>query len=270
MEENTYSSMTAKEKLSNFWYYHKWHTVVALFLIFTLVICSVQMCNKTSYDIHIMYAGPHEFKRTSSGGDIPPYAEALSSLKRLAGDYNGDGETNVDFLDLYLLTSKEMQNFDSVPDKQLNYALLQENKEEFSNNLMYSDYYVCLLSTAIYEEYKIITEVPVFTPLLDYVNDGAVYSIDGQEYLRDSRSEKDAENIGANAQKDAHVLELYDNSAAYLSSTKLASLPEFSSLPSDTLVCLRIKSAVAEHFGKEEAQIAYQNSETLLKNIINQ
>ena len=41
---------TFKEKLQNFIYHYKWHTVVALFLVVTIIICSLQFCTKEEYD----------------------------------------------------------------------------------------------------------------------------------------------------------------------------------------------------------------------------
>lgn len=258
MEEINKENMTGKEKLSNFWYYHKWHTVVALFLIFTVLICSLQMCSKESYDVHIMYAGPHEFKRTSQSGDVAPYVNALSSLKYFSNDYNGDGKVSVDFLDLYLLTSQEMQNASKDPETELNYPLLSNNKETFTNNLMYSDFYVCLLSIAVYEQYKTVSDVSVFTDLEKYVESGVPYYLNGELF-------------GINADTaTSDALQFYDNAAIYLSSTALYSTPEFSKLPKDTLICLRIKSAVASHFGKETTETLYKNSESYVKELINQ
>ncbi|MBR5817056.1 MAG: hypothetical protein IKY62_00265, partial [Clostridia bacterium] len=92
MEDNNIKPSTKREKLENFWYYHKWHTIIAVFLIITITVCALQLSGKESYDIHIMYAGPKEFKRTSSDGDIPEYANALASIKRVASDFDGNGE----------------------------------------------------------------------------------------------------------------------------------------------------------------------------------
>ena len=68
---------------------------------------------------------------------------------------------------------------------------------------------------------------------------------------------------------DHNGLVFYDSGAVYLSSTALASLPEFSSLPKNTLVCLRMKSAIASHFGKEENETIYRNSENYIKDLLN-
>ena len=36
----------AFDKLSNFWYYYKWHTIVALFIVFVVTVCTLQTCSK--------------------------------------------------------------------------------------------------------------------------------------------------------------------------------------------------------------------------------
>jgi hypothetical protein len=208
-----------------------------------------------------MYAGPYEFKRTSKNGDLPPYANAQSSLKEFANDYNGDGELNVNFLDLYLLTSAEIQEAEKEEGTEVTYSLLNNNKETFLNNLVYSEYYVCLISTSLYDINKTMHDTEVFTPLEKYIEGTTPYIIDGKIKTKEPASASFAEN---------ECIRFYDERAIYLSSTALYSLPEFSSMPSDTLITLRIKSAVASHFDKEETNLIYQNSENYIRSLLNE
>ena len=237
MEEKIETSF--KEKVDNFWYYHKWHTIVALFVIFAIIICSLQMCSKESYDAYIMYAGPHEFKRTSQNGDISEYSSALSSLKQVVRDYDESGEVVVSFLDLYLLTNDEIKEAEGDPETDVNYVLINDNKEKFENNVMYSDYYVVLISKSLYELNREVSGIPLFKPLQEYVDEGT------------------------------EGLVFYTEDAVFLSSCPFSSLPVFNNLPDDTLVCLRMKSAVASHFGKENTEEQYRRSEEIIKKILN-
>ena len=68
--------------LDNFWYHYKWHSLIALFLVFAITVCTLQMCDKESYDIHILYAGNHAFARQSTDADAPEYFKARQSLAR--------------------------------------------------------------------------------------------------------------------------------------------------------------------------------------------
>lgn len=226
--------------LDNFWYHYKWHSLIALFLIFAVLICSLQMCTKTSYDIHIMYAGGYEIRRTSSDGDLPPYTKTLSSLRRAVGDYNDDGSINIAFTDLYTLTEEEIKAItgNGAQDVDLNYYLINENSKLLLDNLTYGNYYLCFISTAIYEKYNTIDGVEIFVPLAQFLDTGA-------------------------------DVELYSPTAAKLSSTGFYSLPGIADFPTDTLVCLRNKSALSNHFNKKDAERGYKRGADAIKIILN-
>ena len=74
--------------LDNFWYHHKWKTILSLFLVFTILVCTLQMCSKEEKgDISVMMAGPYTFLDNEAG---------LSSLRLclaryLPEDYDGNG-----------------------------------------------------------------------------------------------------------------------------------------------------------------------------------
>ena len=97
------------ERVENFWYHYKWHSLVALFLVFTILVCSLQMCEKNNYDIYITYAGGKEISRTVEGGDVSEYASFVSTLASLGCDYDGDGVSSVSFSSLFILSDDETQ-----------------------------------------------------------------------------------------------------------------------------------------------------------------
>ena len=43
--------------LDNFWYHHKWKTIISLFLIVVLTVCIAQLVEKEDYDACVMYVG---------------------------------------------------------------------------------------------------------------------------------------------------------------------------------------------------------------------
>ncbi len=226
-------------KLDNFWYHYKWHTIIGLFLIAVITICSLQMCTKEKYDVHILYSGSYEIARTSKDGNFPEYGTFLSSFKRVTDDYDKDGNVSLSLKDLFMLSDKEIEEFQKAdPNVEINRPLLIENKSILSETLIYSDYYVCLLSPSVYNEYKTIDGAEMFSSLSQYVN------------------------------KDTDI-EYYSDSAIYLSSTDFYSLPGICNLPEDTLVCLRNVSALANHFNEKQAAEARGRSIQVVKNIIN-
>ena len=233
MNENTEKKTGFLAWFDNFWYHYKWHSIVALFLVFTIVICTFQMCTKDNPDAYVMYAGNTVISKTNGEGGISPHQIATSSLKKHAEDYNGDGEIYLAFNSLYILNEDEIKEIEDEGDYDIDRTYIQSNHNELTQMLSYGDYFVFILSTDLYREFSASSELPLFSPLASYA------SSDSLSYLAPD--------------------------AVYLSSTKLGSEPVFSDLPSDTVVCFRIRSEVALFKGND-AQ--YQNSEKLLREIL--
>lgn len=194
--------------LDNFWYHYKWHSIIALFLVFTISVCSFQMCSKTSYDSFVVYAGPKEISRKTENGEVE-YMKFNSSLLQISRDVNGDGETNVSLLDLFMLSSKEIEEFEKNDEIEVNYKLITNNNTTFNNIISKSDYYLFFLSSSVYKEFQ--------------------YKFKETRYF---------ENLESYSALGNH--EYYDTGAIYLHSTPFAALPGFSDLPEDTVVCLRV------------------------------
>ena len=225
--------------LDNFWYHYKWHSIIALFLIFALTVCMLQMCQKESYDSYILYAGNYEIDRNGKNGDISDYETVTGMLERVAPDTNKDKKTSVSLKDLFVLTDEEMLEIEnSDKETEVHYPLILENREILRDTMVYSNYYVTLLSPAVYEEYRTVDEIYMFTNLrtLNITSSDVIF---------------------------------YDDSAVLLSSTGFYKLPGICDLPQDTLVCLRNSSAFASHFNKDEAKQAYEAGVETVENIIN-
>ena len=231
-EQEKAVQMSLGERIENFWYHYKWHTVVALFLIIAIIICTFQMCSKESFDSYVLYAGGYGISRVV-GDDVAEYTLFLSSLNGVTPDRDGDGYTNTSFLDLYIPSSDEIK--ESGNDL---YALMSDNMTRLQYELISGgDYYLCFLSPENYDEYKVWDGVTLFMPLAPYVPEGT----------------------------DA---EYYDESAIYLKSTAFASSPGFKNLPDDTLIVLRVPSAVASFFDRGDNERKFEDAEELLKNIL--
>lgn len=228
------------DKLSNFWYHYKWHTIAVLFAVFVIVICTVQCASNTRYDIQVLYAGNHAFSRTSSDGGYPEYTEAVSSFESLTSDHDKNGEINVSFLDLYLLTKEEIAEIEKDPESnQLSYQLLQENSSMLKNNLDMSDYYVCFLSERLFRQYSEGEgNEGRFAKIAPYTQSGADYDYVSEYGIR-------------------------------LSSLDVKDLPGISQLNAeDTVVCIRNVSAMSSMFGRETSEEQFHRGEDMLRNIL--
>ncbi len=206
--------------LDNFWYHYKWHSIIALFLVFAITVCSLQMCGKTSYDSFVVYAGPKEISHKTENGEVE-YMKFCSSLLQVSRDANGDGETNISLLDLFMLSSAEIEEAEKDDEIEVNYHLITNNNTTFNNIISKSDYYLFFLSSTLYNEFQ--------------------YKFEGTQYF---------ENLEGYSSLGSH--EYYDTGAIYLHSTPFAALPGFSDLPEDTVICLRVRGYLES--GNEKLQ----------------
>jgi hypothetical protein len=79
---------TFGEKLQNFWYHYKVHTLLTVFIAVVIAITTVQCANREEYDMSVLYFA---FEPTAEG-QIELAEEYFADL---ATDVNGDGEVKV-------------------------------------------------------------------------------------------------------------------------------------------------------------------------------
>jgi hypothetical protein len=217
--------------LDNFWYHYKWHTLIIAFIIFTVTICTVQMCQKESYDMHILYAGGHSFTRNSEDGDYPEYAKAKSTLKNFVSDYDDNGEVELSLRDLFIPDQEDMKGMSDAE-----FQLAYNDREIMKTLIVSGDYYLCFLSAEVYDSF---TRPEALRNLTEFVGEGV--------------------NV-----------EYYKNSpyAIYLNSTNFSNLSGFSELPDDTLIVLRSTSG-STPINKSSNEKQYKRAEETLIKILN-
>ena len=227
-------------KLENFWYHYKWHSIISAFLVVVLIICSFQMCTRTSYDVHILYAGTAKLEKTSSDGDISPYLGTVKSFERVSKDFDENGSINVNLLDLFVMTNEEILEFYQNEDnagKEINEIQIRDNTETLETTLLMSDYYVCFLSESLFLKYENQHNGALFAEISAYTNPDRDY-----EYA----SER----------------------GIYIRSLDFYGMPYISDLPNDTVVCIRRLSDVSGLFGGGEAAESFRRAEILIREIL--
>ncbi len=224
-------------RLENFWYHYKWHTIAAIFALIVIVVCTVQCATNTKYDIQVLYAGDHVFVRTSPDGSYPEYAQMTSTLADFTKDYDGNGETNVTLLDLCDVTSEEYEKMENAPPS----TRVYEDKTTLEQTMKSSQYYVCILSERLFEQYsgsEKYAEGLIFAKISDYAADDREYDYVSEYGIR-------------------------------LSSLDIKDLPGFSGLDAEnTVVCIRKIDLTTSFFRKGESQKMFENSEDMLRALL--
>ena len=138
----------------NFWYHHKWKTIIALFLVITILVCTLQMCEKEETgDISVMMAGPYSFVEDEA---------ALTSLRLCLGrylpeDYDGNGKRQVDVVSYMIYSKEQIEALQSQTDDQgnpvrVNTATIQQNYTQYNTYMMLGETSVLFLDPWLFEE----------------------------------------------------------------------------------------------------------------------
>ncbi|MBQ7314614.1 MAG: hypothetical protein IJW83_01200 [Clostridia bacterium] len=233
------------EKLDNFWYHYKWHTLITLFLVVVVTVCTLQMCNKQSYDVYVMYAGNVSISRTTDDGTDPMYPTMQEAIGPFAEDRDGDGEVTVSLNTLYILSNKEIEEENrrreelsqttGVAYDEVNASYIKDNLAVFQSDVRYSDYYICILSKTMYAISRTSADgTPIYASLASYA--------------------------------EGTDLVLYADDAILLSSTPLSECAIFEDLPKDTVICLRALSEVSA--GKARNREVYAAAEATFRRML--
>ena len=101
--------------IDNFWYHHKWKTVICLFLAVVLVVCTVQMCTRDPQgDMTVIISGPYNLMVSENG--VNDIAKCLAGV--LPEDYDGNG-----------IRQADISTYSCYSEAQI--KALAENKDEY-------------------------------------------------------------------------------------------------------------------------------------------
>lgn len=137
--------MTFKEKVENFWFYHKTHTIFAFFTVLFIVISISQCSNSTKYDMCLAHVGT----RYIATEDIQ------MELLKIVPDVNGDGEINV-YFDSIIIPEKPTSESDLNMIQKLTISFVDGSTRIF---IMEKDFF------------EIETYAEMFKPLNDVVDE---------------------------------------------------------------------------------------------------
>ncbi len=216
--------------LDNYWYHYKWHTLAGIFVAVFLIITSIQMFGKQEVDVYVMYAGPKSFTPTQ-------ITEIQDAFEDLIPDMNDDGDKVVQFVDITLLTDKQLEIYkqeaeaigeEYKPDMQFVYDMWDKYKVHLAGG----DAYLLLLDPEVYAK--------------DY----------------DFGMFKKLSDIGIESE---HA---FDDSSVVFKETDLGSyVSAFEVFPDDTLMCMRVINMTA-NFRKEQETKKFNNQAELFKIVV--
>lgn len=135
--------------LDNFWYHHKWKTIIGLFFLIVIIVCTVQMCSKESEksDLLVVCAGPYSF--TTDGAALENLQKYLSVI--LPEDFDGNGEKRVSIVNYTVYSEEQIKAMDKDAGAVASYNN-SSNYQSFYQHLGTGEFSVAFVDPFLYEE----------------------------------------------------------------------------------------------------------------------
>lgn len=152
---------------SDYWYYYKWKVIIAVFLLFVVIVCTVQACSNTEDDMIVLYAG--EFLSTSL--EVPNIEGALSSV--LPDDHSGDGKKTVSMSMMTVYSEERIKELEAAGYK-ISRPTNDSELGKFQDLIVTGEFNVCLLDPWLYETVKEQGGFAKLSDVLGYTPDSAV------------------------------------------------------------------------------------------------
>jgi len=240
------------KKLDNFWYYHKWKVIAAVFVLVVLVIGIYSCVSKPKTDITLLYAGPY----SSYDESILNINANLSSI--MPESFGEDGAV-MNVLEIYTaeqiqsIAEKEIEDYlnetkEELSEEEIGTLITRQknslsqltttNSKSLSSYLQMGNYSIYLLDPSIYEQYR---SIGVFAKLSDIFGDDIPASAFSDDAIKLSETEfykKNSSGIGK--------------------------------LPEDTLLCIRVKPVFGSGCNSEKSNNKeYNKAVEMFKEIVN-
>ena len=169
--------------LDNFWYHHKWKTIISLFVVVVLVVCTVQMCGRPPEgDVKVILSGPYNLMTNENG--VSDLQKCLGGY--LAADYDENGVRQVDISSYSVYSEAQIKalaaNVDENGDPApiiINTQSNSSNYRHFITSMQTGDASVMFLDPWIFENMK--PQLSDLEKTLGYVPANAVSAeVDGE------------------------------------------------------------------------------------------
>ncbi len=147
--------------LENFWYHYKWPTIIVCFFAIVIMVCTVQMCNKKSYDVSIVYAGPYQMAQNKDS-DVKSVMNFV-----MPKDFDGDGEKSVNLISYMIYTKEQIEKTEAESSQIIDRAYISNENQSFFNYAS-TEAGICFLDPSLYQTLKDSDRLVSVTATLGY------------------------------------------------------------------------------------------------------
>ncbi len=227
------------KKLDNYWYHYKWHSIIALFLVVVILICSLQMCGKDEYDYEVLYAGPHSLNDKQTILDIE------AAFADLGDDRTKDKKVSVNLVSYWVdeTISTDEEQYAGMTPSDISYSLNHslKNQENYLDEVQAGNLTVFLISPHLFH---MVNKENGFVNITEFYPEFAAAGDD--VFARDENGRSTPYGV-------------------VLSKTAFGQRAGLSSLPDDTILCIRNPSPTNAFFGADRAEKNYTAATELFR-----
>ena len=224
-----------RSKLENFWFYHKWHLLITVFVIFVILVCVLQSMENKKDDVTLLLAGPYKMTAT----EVAALRTGLNDV--LPTDFTGDGEKYAEMVLMQIFSDSQEAEIKATPEGEMppyrGYIDPYYNDEQvtsFDNLIMAGEYSICVLDPWLFERVKGAGGLRKLSEVLGNVPESAV---------------------------DEYGILLADTAFA-------KAYPVCEIFPEGTVICLRGKSVLNSIVNKKKNDREYTESEEMFRAIV--
>ena len=145
-------------KLSNIWYYYKWHIAVGIAIFALLLLFIGQISIGERNDGTVLMGGPYLPTLSEKKGMYLAFSEVIPK------DYNDDGERSIEIIHYEVYSTEQ---FKAIPGIEKSSTQNVENIKGLNNLITVGDYPICIINNWLYEDLKAAGGVRPLSELFD-------------------------------------------------------------------------------------------------------
>ena len=161
------SESESLKRIENFWYHYKWPTIIVCFFVIVFTVCTMQICNKESYDISIVYAGPCNIDPNRSN-DIKNVFDFT-----ITNDFDGDGAKNTQLVSYLIYTKEQIEKVEAQETAYVDRSYISNENKNFFNYAS-SEAGICFIDPSLYQSLKESDRLIDITETLGYAPEGLI------------------------------------------------------------------------------------------------
>lgn len=153
----------------NFWYHHKWKTIIVSFFVIVTLVCTIQMCTREKEDISFVYAGPAYL----SGNDVDNIEKVMNHV--MPEDFDKNGEKATVLVSYQIYSEEQIKNIEKEHPGEdvslyIDRSFNSNNYDEFYKYIQTGESSICFIDPSLFEALKSkdrlikLSEVMGYTP----------------------------------------------------------------------------------------------------------